>query len=88
MSKIQITKSAVLNIEYIGKRENNLEKGMRYVAIVIEGYSDEGGEVWIYFQNGGPDRVIYDSFISFAKDWLVIGSYKFEDSFIPEKSSN
>ena len=86
MAKIQIVKVSVLNLEYKGKRTSVLSTGCHYVAVAVEGFTEENrSEVRLEFQNGDADTIIYDSFVAFAEDWSIIGQYQFKDCFIPDK---
>ena len=90
--KIQITSVSVKNIEYTGARHPCLNIGYRYIAVLVEGYSEQrenrlGSIVWVEFMNTGCNKMIYDSFVAFAEDWNIVGDYKFEECFLPPTPS-
>ena len=84
--KIQITEISVLNVEYKGERTATLETGYNYIVVAIEGFNDGQSEIILEFQNGNQDRMIYNSFVAFAKDWKIIREFKFEKCFLPIKT--
>jgi len=83
--KIQIAQISVKDMEYIGERHPCLNKGYRYTAVLIEGFTDEGTVLFVEFMNTGCSKIIYDSFVGFAEDWKIIGEYKFKECFLPIK---
>jgi len=83
--KIQITSVSVKEIEYTGATHPCINKGYRYTAVLIEGYSEQGSVVWVDFMNTGCNKIIYDSFVAFAEDWNIIGDYKFQKAYLPAK---
>jgi hypothetical protein len=87
MSKIQIAKISVLNLEYKGDRTASLEKGYHYIAVIIEGFTDDRSEIVLEFQNCSQDTMRYDSFIYFAKDWGIISEFKFNKCYLPIKTT-
>ena len=83
MSKIQIAKVSVLNMEYRGERSPPLEIGYHYIAVVIEGFVEDRSQVILEFQNVNRTKMIYDSFVSFAKDWDILSEFKFTKCYLP-----
>lgn len=88
MAKIQINSISVFNLQYKGENTQALEKGYRYVAVVIEGFTDEGSMVILEFQNGDNVQIKYDSFITFNYDWIILSEFKFDKPYLPVKSGN
>ncbi len=86
MAKMQIVKIGVHNIEYKGRNMPALRKGVNYVAVIVEGFVGDRTEVVLEFKNGTQDRMIYDSFVSFAQDWNILSEFKFKDCYIPDRA--
>lgn len=94
MAKVQIAAVGVYELEYRGENTPMLECGYRYAAVIIEGISDDGTITRINFlpwdkndEYEIPGQVIYDSTVSFAKDWQIIKEIMFEEPFNPPKKA-
>ena len=79
----RVRKVTVQYIQYKGKRTPVLEKGYRYIAVLLEVLTDEQSEMHIHFLNGKSEKIIYDSFVSFAEDWNILKEYEFEKAYLP-----
>lgn len=82
---MRINNAKIHKIEYVGEHTGGLEHGYIYTVILVEANLQNGTEIHLFFQNGDTTKIIYDSFISFAKDWRMVKEIEFEGAYLPVK---
>lgn len=88
MSKINVSRTGVFQIEYKGPNKPGLQKGFHYTVIIIDGHTDDSVECQLHFPNYEYTPMTYAGVIPFSEDWTIISAVTFPKSFLPVKSAN